>query len=62
MLALAAAAAALLHPVILRHGKRRFADDACQASTIAYGWRGIYRDSCFDQSAFDLVDGNISPV
>ena len=58
MLAVPAAAAALLHPVILGQDKRRLAHDTgYRLEPLRAQRRGIDRDAGVDQAALAVVDG-----
>ena len=58
MLAVPAAAAALLHPVVLRQGKRSLADDAGdRLQPLRPQRRGIDRDAGIDQAALAVING-----
>src|SRR3954452_9673665 len=58
MLAVPSAAAALLHPVILRQGQRRLADDAGNGfQALRTQRRRIDRDAGIDQAALAVIDG-----
>src|SRR5947207_3164701 len=58
MFAVATAATALLHPVVLWQGQRRLADDACDGlQPLRTQRRGVDRDADIDQAAFAVIDG-----
>src|SRR6516162_6793861 len=58
MLAVAADAAALLHPVVFRQRQRGFSDHTRNGlQPLRLEARGIDRNAGVDQSALDVIDG-----